>query len=121
MAPLQELLNLGERRPDESSGPDRGYWRWRCIEDMLTPAAFQWLHVLTKTSNRAFSESNTLADQERDDDRRHQVTDRAPGVEGARRPLRRDPQSAPAKTLRGRSDARRAHDRRGCRDLPRLL
>jgi hypothetical protein len=35
-------------------GRAEGNWRWRCTEDTLTPAAFQWLHDLTKTSNRAF-------------------------------------------------------------------
>jgi 4-alpha-glucanotransferase len=55
MTPLQDLLNLGNDARMNLPGRAEGNWRWRCTEDMLTPAAFQWLHDLTKTSNRAFS------------------------------------------------------------------
>jgi 4-alpha-glucanotransferase len=41
-------------------GRAEGNWRWRCTEDMLTSAAFQWLHDLTKTSDRAFLDSHGL-------------------------------------------------------------
>jgi 4-alpha-glucanotransferase len=54
MAPLQDLLNLGNDARMNLPGRAEGNWRWRCTEDMLTPAAFQWSHDLTKTSNRAF-------------------------------------------------------------------
>jgi 4-alpha-glucanotransferase len=60
MAPLQDLLNLGNDARMNLPGRAEGNWRWRCAEDMLTPAAFQWLHDLTKTSNRAYFESHTL-------------------------------------------------------------
>jgi 4-alpha-glucanotransferase len=53
MAPLQDLLNLGNEARMNRPGRTEGNWRWRCTEDMLTPAAFQWLHDLTTTSNRA--------------------------------------------------------------------
>ena len=59
MAPLQDLLNLGNEARMNRPGRAEGNWRWRCTEDMLTPAAFQWLHDLTKTSNRAPFESHT--------------------------------------------------------------
>jgi 4-alpha-glucanotransferase len=60
MAPLQDLLNLGNDARMNVPGRAEGNWRWRCAEDVLTPAAFQWLHDLTKTSKRAFFESRTL-------------------------------------------------------------
>jgi 4-alpha-glucanotransferase len=53
IAPLQDVLNLGTEARMNVPGRAEGNWRWRCTEDMLTPAAFQWLHDLTKTSNRA--------------------------------------------------------------------
>jgi 4-alpha-glucanotransferase len=53
IAPLQDLFNLGNDARMNLPGRAEGNWRWRCTEDMLTPAAFQWLHNLTKTSNRA--------------------------------------------------------------------
>src|SRR5215467_10423009 len=64
IAPLQDLLNLGNDARMNLPGRAEGNWRWRCTEDMLTPAAFQWLHDLTKTSNRALSESNTLPNRQ---------------------------------------------------------
>jgi 4-alpha-glucanotransferase len=59
IAPLQDLFNLGNDARMNLPGRAEGNWRWRCTEDMLTPAAFQWLHDLTKTSNRAPIESCT--------------------------------------------------------------
>jgi 4-alpha-glucanotransferase len=59
MAPLQDLLNLGNDARMNLPGRAEGNWRWRCTEDMLTPATFQWLHDLTKASNRAPFESHT--------------------------------------------------------------
>jgi 4-alpha-glucanotransferase len=59
IAPLQDVLNLGTEARMNVPGRAEGNWRWRCTEDMLTPAAFQWLHEMTKTSNRAFFESHT--------------------------------------------------------------
>jgi 4-alpha-glucanotransferase len=64
ITPLQDLLNLGNDARMNLPGRAEGNWRWRCTEDMLTPAAFEWLHDLTKTSNRALSESNTLPDRQ---------------------------------------------------------
>jgi 4-alpha-glucanotransferase len=59
MAPLQDLLNLGNDARMNLPGRAEGNWRWRWTEDMLTPTAFQWLHDLTKTSNRAPIEGST--------------------------------------------------------------
>src|SRR6516165_4503501 len=58
IAPLQDILNLGNEARMNLPGRAEGNWRWRCTEDMLTPAAFQWFHDLTKTSNREVSKSN---------------------------------------------------------------
>jgi 4-alpha-glucanotransferase len=53
MAPLQDLLNLGTEARMNVPGRAGGNWRWRCTEEMLSPAAFRWLRDLTQTSNRA--------------------------------------------------------------------
>jgi 4-alpha-glucanotransferase len=53
MAPLQDLFNLRNDARMNLPGRAEGNWRWRCTEDMLTPTTLQWLHDLTKTSNRA--------------------------------------------------------------------
>jgi 4-alpha-glucanotransferase len=59
MTPLQDLLNLGNEARMNLPGRADGNWRWRFTEDTLTPAAFQWLHDLTKRSNRAVMEPYT--------------------------------------------------------------
>jgi 4-alpha-glucanotransferase len=41
-------------------GRAEGNWRWRCTEGMLTPAIIQWLHDLTKTSDRALFDSRRI-------------------------------------------------------------
>jgi len=64
IVPLQDVLNLGAEARMNVPGRTDGNWRWRCSEDMLTPTAFQWLYDLTKTSNRASFESNTLAERQ---------------------------------------------------------
>jgi 4-alpha-glucanotransferase len=63
IAPLQDVLNLGTEARMNVPGRTEGNWRWRCTEDMLTPAAFQWLHDLTKTSDRAFLDSHDLPER----------------------------------------------------------
>ena len=53
IAPLQDLLNLGnESRMNVPGRPD-GNWRWRCTEGMLSDAAFEWLCDVTKSTNRS--------------------------------------------------------------------
>ena len=64
IVPLQDVLSLGAEARMNVPGRTDGNWRWRCSEDMLTPTAFQWLYDLTKTSNRASFESNTLAERQ---------------------------------------------------------
>jgi 4-alpha-glucanotransferase len=53
IAPLQDLLNLGNDARMNVPGRAEGNWRWRCSEDMLAPATFQWLGELTQTTQRA--------------------------------------------------------------------
>jgi 4-alpha-glucanotransferase len=53
IAPLQDLLNLGNEARMNVPGHADGNWRWRVREDMLSPDAFQWLLDLTKSSKRS--------------------------------------------------------------------
>jgi 4-alpha-glucanotransferase len=53
IAPLQDLLNLGKGSRMNVPGRPDGNWSWRSTEDMLSPAAFQWLRDLTETSKRS--------------------------------------------------------------------
>jgi 4-alpha-glucanotransferase len=52
IAPLQDLLNLGNEARMNMPGRADGNWAWRCTEEMLTPAVFQWLHEVTAASQR---------------------------------------------------------------------
>jgi len=53
IAPLQDLLNLGNEARMNVPGRAEGNWRWRCSDDMLSPRAFEWLRDLTIMSGRA--------------------------------------------------------------------
>jgi 4-alpha-glucanotransferase len=59
IAPLQDLLNLGGSARMNVPGQAGGNWRWRLTDDMLSPAAFDWLRDLTKKSNRSPVDSAT--------------------------------------------------------------
>jgi 4-alpha-glucanotransferase len=52
MAPLQDLLNLGQEARMNVPGLPAGNWRWRCTEEMLSDPAFEWLGDLTNRTNR---------------------------------------------------------------------
>jgi len=52
IAPLQDLLNLGNEARLNVPGRPEGNWRWRCTEQMLTDEAFRWLGELTKNADR---------------------------------------------------------------------
>jgi 4-alpha-glucanotransferase len=52
IAPLQDVLNLGNEARMNVPGRAEGNWRWRCTEEMLSGPAFEWLRELTKTSDR---------------------------------------------------------------------
>jgi 4-alpha-glucanotransferase len=53
IAPLQDLLNLGNEARMNVPGCADGNWRWRCTEKMLSTPAFEWLRDLTDTSGRS--------------------------------------------------------------------
>ena len=57
IAPLQDLLNLGNEARMNVPGRAEGNWRWRCTEEMLSTRAFEWLRDLTNTSGRSQGES----------------------------------------------------------------
>ena len=57
IAPLQDLLNLGNEARMNVPGRAEGNWRWRCTEEMLSARAFEWLRDLTKVSGRSQGES----------------------------------------------------------------
>jgi 4-alpha-glucanotransferase len=53
MAPLQDVLNLGnEARMNVPGRPD-GNWRWRLSDDLSFDRSFEWLCDLTKNANRS--------------------------------------------------------------------
>lgn len=53
MAPLQDLLDLGDEARMNVPGQPDGNWRWRCTEDMLRDSAFEWLRELTREAGRS--------------------------------------------------------------------
>src|SRR5215510_8937911 len=57
IAPLQDLLNLGEEARMNHPGRAEGNWRWRCTEEMLSGPVFQDLRSLTETSDRLSARS----------------------------------------------------------------
>jgi 4-alpha-glucanotransferase len=57
IAPLQDLLNLGNGARMNVPGEAHGNWRWRCTGEMLSTRAFEWLRDLTSTSGRSQGES----------------------------------------------------------------
>lgn len=52
IAPLQDLLNLGNEARMNVPGRPEGNWRWRCTGEMLSDEAFRWLGDLTKNADR---------------------------------------------------------------------
>ncbi|MEQ9067878.1 MAG: 4-alpha-glucanotransferase [Gimesia chilikensis] len=52
MAPLQDLLNLGEEARMNTPGSCEGNWRWRCTTDLLSESAFHSLQKLTTMEQR---------------------------------------------------------------------
>ena len=60
IAPLQDLLNLGNEARMNVPGQAEGNWRWRCTEAWLGGPVFEWLHDLTKTAGRLLAGGRTL-------------------------------------------------------------
>jgi len=63
MAPLQDLLNLGNESRMNIPGRADGNWRWRCTEEMLSSPAFEWVRNLTESSHR-FQAMDTPKDKQ---------------------------------------------------------
>jgi 4-alpha-glucanotransferase len=57
IAPLQDVLNLGNEARMNVPGRAEGNWRWRCTEEMLSTRPFEWLRDLTSMSGRSPGES----------------------------------------------------------------
>ena len=53
IAPLQDVLNLGQEARMNRPGSTRGNWRWRVTEEMLSGSALDSLRDLTRASARA--------------------------------------------------------------------
>ena len=53
IAPLQDLLNLGNEARMNVPGRAEGNWHWRCTKEMLSTRAFEWLRDLTNMSGRS--------------------------------------------------------------------
>ena len=52
IAPLQDVLNLGNDARMNRPGSAEGNWRWRVTEDQLSESAFESLQELTRASSR---------------------------------------------------------------------
>jgi 4-alpha-glucanotransferase len=59
IAPLQDVLNLGQEARMNRPGSAEGNWRWRCTEDMLSAPAFESLRNLTRASAREGTPTET--------------------------------------------------------------
>jgi 4-alpha-glucanotransferase len=53
IAPLQDVLGLGNEARMNRPGSVDGNWRWRCTEDLLSTSAFESLRNLTRLSSRS--------------------------------------------------------------------
>jgi 4-alpha-glucanotransferase len=53
IAPLQDLLNLGNEARMNVPGRADGNWLWRCTEEMLSARAFECLRDLTNRCGRS--------------------------------------------------------------------
>jgi 4-alpha-glucanotransferase len=63
MAPLQDVLNLGNEARMNVPGRADGNWRWRCTEHSLSGEAFELVHELTKSSNRLRAIENPVQER----------------------------------------------------------
>ena len=63
IAPLQDLLNLGNDARMNLPGRADGNWRWRFTEDMLTPETLNHLRDLTQRSARMPSPSRNFTER----------------------------------------------------------
>jgi 4-alpha-glucanotransferase len=59
IAPLQDVLNLGNEARMNVPGRAEGNWRWRCTEAMLSGRELEWLRDMTNSSRRSARESGS--------------------------------------------------------------
>jgi 4-alpha-glucanotransferase len=52
IAPLQDVLNLGNEARMNQPGRAEGNWRWRCTDEMFSASVLQSLRDLTRASSR---------------------------------------------------------------------
>jgi 4-alpha-glucanotransferase len=52
MAPVQDVLNLGQEARMNQPGIGQGNWRWRVTDDELSGSALESLRDLTRASAR---------------------------------------------------------------------
>ena len=63
IAPLQDVLNLGNEARMNLPGRADGNWQWRCTDEMLVRASFDLLRDLTRDSGRAFAQPIQLENE----------------------------------------------------------
>ena len=84
IAPLQDLLNLGNEARMNVPGRADGNWEWRATDKMLSDRSFQWLCELTKNSNRRGFVQDTPADAMTESDLHQKGADHRTDDEQAR-------------------------------------
>jgi 4-alpha-glucanotransferase len=65
IAPLQDILNLGDDARMNRPGRAEGNWRWRSTDEMLSSPAFEWLRDLTRATVRNSGAEATRPDTSR--------------------------------------------------------
>ena len=63
IAPLQDVLNLGNDARMNRPGSADGNWRWRSTEDLLSTSAFESLRKVTQASSRSARPDTPAMDQ----------------------------------------------------------
>jgi 4-alpha-glucanotransferase len=88
IAPVQDLLDLGGYARMNVPGQAAGNWRWRLTDDMLSPAAFDWLRELTKKWGRSAVDSVTTESPVLKETERHDESDAIAPQPGPEHPAR---------------------------------
>jgi 4-alpha-glucanotransferase len=61
IAPLQDVLNLGNEARMNQPGSAQGNWRWRATDGMLSSPAFESLEELTRASGRSVQSARGIS------------------------------------------------------------
>ena len=100
IAPLQDLLSLGNEARMNVPGQAAGNWEWRVTEKTLSDEPFRWLCELTKNSNRGGLARSARADGGMESDGHRKGADHGTGQKEA--PTVADPRKPRA--IRGPRD-----------------